>query len=279
MPPLRRGDFPGRNSLSAVEVFHYLHRKLREEGSKELKLMRIGVFGDVHGNLPALEAILSDGTMLGVEAWGCVGDLVFKGPAPQEVVSRVRSLNPLVAVRGNTDEWTLHGFPGNTGFDENKLSAFRHYANWALARLDKESVQWLEELPFSREIMVGPARVLFLHASPKSISDNLPSGSSDKELARMVEGHGADMVIAGHIHVPYLRRLAGKTLVNTGSVGNPVDDDPRASYIILEAEGGALSVTLRRVPYDIERTVALAREREFPWADSLGAGLSKGTWF
>ena len=241
--------------------------------------MRIAIFGDVHGNSPALEAILADGEKLGVEAWGCVGDLVFKGPAPQEVVTTIRNLDPLVTVLGNTDEWTLHGFPENAGFGKERLPAFRQYANWALARLDEESRAWIRRLPASKEIMVGGTRVLFVHASPRSISENLPSGSSDKDMACMLEGHEADMVVAGHIHVPYVRRLNGKTLVNTGSTGNPVDDDPRASYVILDDDGTSLSVTIRRVPYNVEQTAALAREREFPWAESLVEGLAKGTWF
>ena len=244
--------------------------------------MRIGVIGDIHGNFFALEAISRDAASLALDGWISVGDLAFKGPMPEEVLASLASLAPIAMVMGNTDEWLVRGFPASFNPGPDKLARFNKYREWALGRLTQKGIEFLSTQKTSYEMQLGNQKVLFVHSTPRSTMDWIPSSSSDQDMMPMLAGHDADIVVCGHIHTPYLRRIDGRTIINTGSVGNPFDSDPRASYLVLECEDEADSgfgATIRRVPYDVDRVVTAARERAFPWPEDYAEALRMGRGF
>lgn len=197
--------------------------------------MILGVLSDVHGNRPALEAVLADlGT---VDALVCCGDLVGYYPDVAWVVDRVRALGAL-AVRGN-HELMLAGArpvpPERAG-----------YYRTAEAReaLSPEQRAWLAALPAARTLGEGGARVEVRHASPWDEETYL---YPDSDLGRVVLPEGSFLLL-GHTHHPMLRRAGGGAVANPGSVGQPRDFDPRAAWARLDTATGRWEQ--RRVPYD-----------------------------
>jgi len=241
--------------------------------------MRTGVFADVHGNLPAIEAVLADGRRQGVDRWLCLGDTAFRGPAPEECIRLVRSLGDNVALMGNTEEWLPVGPPDGEAPDAERQAAIDRWWRWTIERLDADDLAWVEDLPMVREIECGKERLLCVHATARGIEDRLLPTAPDDEFAFALHTGDHTIVACAHIHIPYLRRVRGTTVLNTGSVGRPIDGDPRASYLILDLGSEDAAVQLRRITYDIDRTAQLAVERSFPWATEYVAALRQGANF
>jgi diadenosine tetraphosphatase ApaH/serine/threonine PP2A family protein phosphatase len=218
--------------------------------------LRIAVLSDVHANLEALEAVLEDARQLGVDAYWCLGDIVGYGADPNPVVDLL-SAEPVIAVAGNHD-WAATGKMKLGYF--NSMAA--HAAEWTSEVLTEASREWLEGLPLER-VERG---VRLVHASPSDPAAwlyVLSENDAEGELSTFDE----DLCLIGHSHFPgqyetdganvrYFRdarfRLeeARRYLVNVGSVGQPRDGDPRATYLVYEWEDGVLEH--RRIPYDWE---------------------------
>jgi len=242
--------------------------------------MRIAVLSDIHGNLPALEAVCENLAARGVDQVVVLGDLAFKGPHPQQCIDRVRALNPAAVIQGNTDQWLAEGLPPHFTEADEKGRRMLAVHRWTLERLDGASRAFLSNLPFSYRASLGSERVLFLHATPASNTAWVPLSASDEELQSHFHDPEATFFVTGHVHAPGLRRLPnGRSVVNAGSVGMPWDGDWRASYAILESDRQRTAVNLIRVPYDIERTMREARALGMPDAEAYAEALSNGTPF
>lgn len=242
--------------------------------------MRIALFGDVHGNLTALRAVVEDMDALGVERRICLGDLAFRGPQPGEVVAAVAEMKLEAVIVGNTDQWLFQGFPEGFAPGPERMRQLEAYRAWCLERLDAASLDWLRGLAERHTASVGDLVLCVVHSSPRSTEDWYPSSLSDQELAAIFEGAPpSDVLVYGHIHTPFLRRLQGRWLANAGSVGNPLDGDARASYLLVEAVGGSVSLSIRRVRYDVEQAARVAAERGFPNAAGYAEALRAGKGF
>lgn len=192
------------------------------------------------------------------------GDLVGYGPEPEEVVRRLRSLNP-IAIRGDMDELVLGLDP--PGRDRDAMRpAKRRAVEWTARQLSTSSRRYLASLPRSCRLGFGSHRIELVHGSPASFTEHVDPGTSEARLRELASASGGDWVIFGHSHLPFEREAEGVRFVNPGSVGRSADGDPRAAYGVLESEpGGRLSVRLHRVEYDVE---AVAR-------DVLAAGMDE----
>ena len=130
--------------------------------------------------------------------------------------------------------------------------------------------QFLRDLPFSiQKNGPGERRILLFHASPIDLHQGIGEDTAESRLEELAEETGADIHLFGHTHRPFHRAVGGSHFVNAGSVGRPQDGDPRACVAVVEIERG-VSVTFRRIDYDVERT---AREIE---AAGLAAGIAAG---
>lgn len=216
--------------------------------------MRIALVSDIHGNLPALEAVLADIQRRGIQAVACLGDLSFKGPFPAECLARVRGLD-CPTLQGNTELWLLDGpTPGAPPF----VPAVRE---WTLPLLTPEDLDYLRGLPAHHVINLGSTPVRLVHGSPRSPHEFIWPQTADADLAPMLEGVAEPVVCFGHCHHTFTRRAHGKLLVGVGSVGLPFDGDPRASYAILTAAAGSFTASTVRVHYEREPVRQTARER------------------
>jgi len=202
---------------------------------------------DVHGNLPALEAVLDDAAAHGPERYGLGGDYALFGPFPVETVARLRELDAFW-IRGNGERWT--GDPGADDAPEPMRPAI------AACReaLGEQLVAELAALAFDH----AEAGARFCHASPISdMRSFLPEPGDDE--ADLLEGVKDELLVFGHTHLPFERvSTGGIRLVNPGSVGMPFDGDTRAAYALLDDDG---RVEHRRVAYDHAASAAAVRER------------------
>jgi putative phosphoesterase len=201
------------------------------------------VLYDIHGNLPALEAVLADASDADEFLLG--GDYATAGPWPKESVERLRELPNAAWIRGNADRWLV---------ERNDAPApIEQIAAGTAQRLGEELVQELFALPESTTI----DGTLYCHASPQNdMQSFFPTpGELDAELLMGVE---APRVVFGHTHLQFARTgPGGIELVNPGSVGMPWDGDHRAAYAVIDGD----RVELRRVEYDWQASVAAIRER------------------
>ncbi len=205
--------------------------------------MRYAVLSDIHGNLEALEAVLRRLESEGIESYISLGDIVGYGADPSECIRLVRSLNPLFSIAGNHD-WGVAGT-----FDLGGLSAdARTAALWTREKLERPEMEYLKSLP----VTYGDKNFTLVHGSlvkPEEF-DYILTKSDAIASMRLMTG---PLLFVGHSHAPAVYSLEGgsKRIVNTGSVGQPRDRDPRASFVIYDDD--TADIRTIRVDYDIEK--------------------------
>jgi predicted phosphodiesterase len=212
--------------------------------------VRVAALYDVHGNLPALEAVLSEVAKEDVDVIVSGGDVLW-GPSQSECVALLRGAGASF-IAGNCERDVLES-PAES-------------ATWCRDRLTPEERDLVATWRPTLELDVdGLGRVLFCHATPRSDEENLTQQTSDDDVAEALAGVGVDVVLGGHTHVQLDRQVPGAPrLVNAGSVGLPCQGEPGAFWAVLGPD-----VELRRTEYDVERALALVRASGFPRAEAL----------
>jgi predicted phosphodiesterase len=247
--------------------------------------MRYALISDIHGNLPALEAVLADiDGREDVDAVYHLGDLVGYAPWPNEVVALLRE-RAIPGVAGNYDSTTATGYPHcGCRYEDPRQEALSHesYA-WTRAAVSARTTAWLGALPFRIDIRplgghtAGP-RLILIHGNPVLNTVYWTEGRPDGFCLQMAEQLGAkagDVVAFGHTHMPWHRAVAGIHFVNTGSAGRPKDGDWRAGYVVLEVgTPKSVDVEFVRVQYDVKRAAAAIRQSELP--DEFASYLETG---
>lgn len=237
---------------------------------------QITIFGDIHANLPALEAVLADIEQRGLTNLYCLGDLVGYGTFPNEVITVIRERN-IPTLMGNYDQGVGQdsddcGCAYKTA--EAKALGERSIA-WSNAHTTPENKQYLRQLAEHIPVQLGQLNILLVHGSPRRINEYLYEDRPEANLERLFAGLGADVLVCGHTHLPYHRVLgSGRQVINAGSVGKPKDNNPQAGYLILTAEDGKLQVEFVRVPYDVERAAQAIEATDMPneFAEMLRLG-------
>ena len=227
--------------------------------------MRILVVSDIHANWPALAAIDEPHDLC-----LCVGDLVDYGPDPAPCV-RWAMEHADHAVRGNHDHNVAQDVPAAEGPGYRYLTRVSRPLAWPA--LDAEERRYLLRLPVTLRLTLGGLRFLLVHATPRDPLDEY-LGADPAAWSRRLADVEADIVCVGHTHKPFQIRAGEATVVNPGSVGQPRDGDPRASYAIIE-DG---KVELKRLAYPIDETLARVEAANWPedakrlYADCLRQG-------
>ena len=211
--------------------------------------MRVAALCDVHGNLPALEAVLADVRSLKVDGVVCGGD-VIAGPFPQDCLDRLREAEA-VFIRGNADRESPRAPEGTW--------------EWLSAQLDEDAHAFLRTLPLSATL----DGVLYCHGSPRDDDEILTKVSPDARFRDALAGVEERVVVGGHTHVQFERLVDGIRFVNAGSVGIPYEGRTGAFWALLD--GG--EVEFRHTPYAVDAAAALIRTSSYPSAEQLAGWL------
>ena len=229
---------------------------------------RIAAIYDVHGNLPALEAVLGDLERANPDLVVVGGDVVA-GPMPAEVLDRLATLGERICfIRGNADREVV------AAYDDRRYAKAidaadpaQRVAAYAASKIDRGHRDLLAS--FAERLVVeveGIGQVLFCHGSPRSDEEIVTTATTEGRLQEIFAGVDQDLVVCGHTHAQFDRRVGGKRVVNAGSVGMPYQGKPVGSFWLLLGAGG---VSPRRSDYDLDLAVRRIRATGYPDAEDM----------
>ena len=217
-------------------------------------MARIAIVSDIHGNLVALEAVRA---ILGKEkpdATLICGDLVLNGPDPAGAADAVRELEAdgALVVAGNTDI-AVADFDYSAAFPslmDGVPESIRSAAEWAHDELGEARIDWLRRLPSERRLRLGETLVLATHASPGSQTEGFDAALDPNVTLERAARTDARLIGCGHTHLPEVRDLGWKLIVNAGSVGYVFDGEPSASWAIVDIVDDEVTAQIRRTEFD-----------------------------
>ena len=230
--------------------------------------MKIAVISDLHSNLEAFEAVIK--SLPEYDKLICLGDIVGYGPQPNEVVERLIQLGPTTVLLGNHDHAVVTG--KTSDFSQNAAVAVQ----WTRERISQTNLAYLSHLQPSAKMEIGSKSLALYHGSPRDpLAEYVYPGIPAASAKRLVHQSGAQLVFLGHTHVPMLYSLEGEMLGNPGSIGQPRDGDPRASFSILTLTKETLSFDVRRIEYNVDPVAQKIRQAGLPGflADRLYTGM------
>ena len=226
------------------------------------ELTRVAVICDIHGNLPALEAVIAEIRQAEVERILVAGD-VLPGPMPRETLACLRDLDiPFQIIHGNGDREVLARM---NGVENGSLPPeVREAIRWVTEQLDGEDRRWIASWPDTlRAEIEGMGSVLVCHATPRNDTDVFGERTAEAPLRSLFQDLGVALVVCGHTHMPFDRTIAGVRVVNAGSVGMPYGD-PGACWLELGPD-----VHPRSTFYDLETAAERIRASGYPQADQF----------
>lgn len=218
-------------------------------------MTRLAVLSDVHGNALALEAVRQAIRLARPDAVAVAGDLVLNGPDPAATVDLLREMegDGAAIISGNTDiavadfdyaaafPWMADGVP----------DIFRAAAEWAHDALGDERIAWLRRLPAERRVHADDGSMtLVCHASPGSQTSGFDPALEATVVVERVARTDARVIACGHTHLPEIRDLGWKLIVNAGSAGYTFDGDPTATWALIDLVGGEVTAEIKRTTFD-----------------------------
>lgn len=213
--------------------------------------MRIAVLSDIHGNLPALQGIASELERLDLVAIVAAGDYVG-GPKSNEVISLLRSFDSIM-ILGNVDIDLLRFAKGEA---PEAWSTIKQYGliRWTLQHIHSENLAYLSNLPETLTVdLEGTPSIRVVHGSPRDPYESIFPDRDQEVLETAVLQTVEDVLICGHIHVPWKANVQGKLVMNPGAVSAPLNGDVSAQYALLHLSDGKWSVEHRSIRYDLSQ--------------------------
>jgi predicted phosphodiesterase len=231
-------------------------------------MTRIAVLSDIHGNLPALQEVRKAVDAARPDYVAICGDLALNGPDPAGTVDLVRELEKAGAfvICGNTDLAVTDGdytaaFPW---FTEGPPDSYKAAVEWARDELGDDRVDYLRHLPWERRLRIDDTLVLFCHASPGSLTDGLTADLDPVVTIDRVGRTDASVIVCGHTHIPEVREIGWRTIVNDGSAGYIFDGDPTASWALIDIADGNVTAEIKRTTYDVMAAANAVSARGLP---------------
>lgn len=225
--------------------------------------MRVAALYDIHGNLPALEAVLEEIQRIGMDEVVIGGD-VLVGPMQVECLERLRSLwIPTAYIRGNADREAV---ATRRGQENPKLPPFAlEMLRWSARQLRDDDARFVATWPLTAALEIPPlGRVLFCHATPRDDDEGFTATTPEDRLVPIFEAANADIVVCGHTHMQFDRMVGRTRVVNAGSVGMPFGPPFGACWILLGDD-----IELRQTEYDHEAAAERIRATEYPDAPNF----------
>jgi predicted phosphodiesterase len=227
--------------------------------------MRIAALFDIHGNLPALEAVLTDARAAGVDRLVVGGDIVV-GPMTREALACVRAVDlPVEFIYGNCEVAVLDQLAGRTPKAPWLSPQYRPILEWT-AEQHRADRDVLASWPLTRRLDVpGIGTVLFCHATPRNEDEGFLKTTVEEKIRPLFDGLDAMLVVCGHTHMQFDRLVGTTRVVNAGSVGQPFGE-PGAYWLLIGPD-----VELRRSAYDLDAAASRIRATSYPAAEEFAA--------
>ena len=230
--------------------------------------MRIGIVSDLHGCLVGLKAALDWLGKEGIDTIVCAGDVANFGPQPNECISLLVERN-IASVQGNCDRDILLPLSVDQDIDE-RTDQINEINNWCRENISAASRQWVEALKPKRMPVPG---MLVVHGGLDELDEIVDMD------ARPSFPQGLEIVVAGHLHTPFITRTNQGVWVNAGSTGRPCDGDPRAALAVVERQSERWKVSIHRIPFDLEAAAQAIRRVNMPYAKRLIETQKKACWW
>lgn len=224
--------------------------------------MRVAVLADIHGNLPALEAVLADAADQGAGELIVNGDMVNRGPQNAAVLQRLAETDAKLLL-GNHDDLLRMWVDRDGGLPTEWFGhPFWEGTAWGAQQLQRSGwIELLRELPMTHRLDAeGMPPALIAHGSPRHYREGYGRFLSDDDIEEIGVEWEAELLIGSHTHIPMSRRHGPYLVLNSGAVGAPFNGDPRAQYLLLDRVGGEWLAEFRRVPYDRSRSLRAFEE-------------------
>lgn len=237
--------------------------------------MRVALISDIHGNLPALQAVVAHARSQSVLAIWNMGDSIGYGANPDRVL-RLLQQEKVISIQGNFDRDVLRFHRKKTAWREKRRPEEFLAIYWADENISEPSRDYLAGLQENLRLRLGETRILLSHGSPASRKEKLSLDTPAKTFRDLSAKADAEIICCGHSHQAFYRKAKKSVFINPGSVGGQRDGDPRASYAVIELDpamlvegtgrGHPIEFLPFRVEYDLERAVAEIRRRRLPEA-------------
>ncbi len=210
-------------------------------------MKRIALISDIHANIPALLTVFEKIDELGVDKIICLGDIVDYYPFPNKTTELVREKCDIV-VQGNHD----FAIASNPTHIETFNDLAKKSAYWTMSVLRKENKEWLAQLPLNVETEIEGKKFHFVHGHPRNPFEYIKGTPIEvqEKIKKAMYYTKADFLCVGHTHVPTYREIGGRYFINAGSVGQPRDKTPLASFIVMELPKSEIKI--HSVEYDVE---------------------------
>lgn len=227
--------------------------------------MKIAALYDIHGNLPALKAVLKELEGIQPDVIVVGGDIV-SGPMPAQTLACLRQwTGKVVALRGNADREVVAAFDGQPSALSEEVREITH---WVARQLEPDERNFLARLP--EQVMLsleGLGEVLFCHATPRSDEEIFTPLTPQERLQALFQDVQQQTIVCGHTHMQFELRIGGVRVLNAGSVGMPYAERPGAYWLLLGPEG----YEFRRTAYDLEAAAQAIRASSYPQAQDFAA--------
>ena len=219
--------------------------------------MRIAAIADIHGNLPALEAVLEEVRRENPDLIVVCGD-VASGPMPSETIDVLRELKNARFVRGNADRGLIDEFDGR---QQGTMPG--PHVEWCSSQLSRDQRDFLAS--FAPAVQID--RILFCHAVPANDTDAFTVETPDERVRELMAGVDADLVVCGHTHMQFDRTIDGLRIVNPGSVGMPYGRP--GAYWAMVIASLQTEVEMKRTAYDLEAAARQIKSKDWAAADEF----------
>jgi len=232
--------------------------------------MRIAVLSDIHGNVQAMESVMTDVIEQGCEHVFCLGDLVLAGPQPLEIMEYVSSQENWTVIQGNTDKMLANFGQDVMDFLEAQYPVMAKAAEADSNILSDEYRAYLANLPPQLSLDVDGCSVLLVHGSPRANNEDILPAMPLEEIEEIIAGTSEKLIFCGHTHIPCgYQTGSGQTVVNVGSVGRPMTEEPSACYVVADFNNGDFEIKHRFVPYDYKTAAKIMSSRDFIGSDRI----------
>ncbi|RSJ98125.1 metallophosphoesterase [Streptococcus australis] len=248
-------------------------------------MIKIALLSDIHGNTTALESVLEDAKRAGVEEYWLLGDILMPGTGRRHLLNLLEELPITVQILGNWEDSLWRAMKGMLDPSRASHRYLMRHCQYILEEIRPEEIEAMQSLPMQVHREVSGLIVGITHHLPdKNWGRELIHIGDQKDFDRLVTNPPCDIAVYGHIHQQFFRYGSGGELIlNPGSIGQPfflqanLRKDLRAMYAILEFdESGLKDVDFRRVSYDIEKELQLAKDLKLPYFQVYYESLVNG---